>query len=131
MAAHPPTRRSFLRTLSLSALGAFGAWRFLTPARVPETQRVSVRLADVPAGGALVLPEEGIAVTRTAAGALDVLSLSCTHLGCRVVATEDGFACPCHGSTFDSHGRVLKGPARLPLRRLPFERDRDALRIRT
>lgn len=129
MAGHSRSRRSFLRSLTLAALGGAALWRFLTPARVPGTERLTVRVDDVPVDGALVLPEEGVAVTRTAAGELAVLSLACTHLGCRLNATEDGFACPCHGSTFDRGGRVLRGPAKLPLPRLPYARRDGVLRI--
>jgi cytochrome b6-f complex iron-sulfur subunit len=130
MAGHPRSRRSFLRSLTLAVAGGAGLWRFLTPTRVPESQRLAVRVDDVPVDGALVLPEEGVAVTRSNAGELAVLSLSCTHLGCRVIATEDGFACPCHGSTFDRRGQVMKGPATLPLPRLPYARQDGVLRIR-
>jgi ubiquinol-cytochrome c reductase iron-sulfur subunit len=38
----------------------------------------------------------------------------CTHLGCIPIAHEgdyDGFFCPCHGSQYDSSGRVRHGPA--------------------
>ena len=131
MARDPQTRRTFLRTLSLSALALVGAWRFLTPARVPDAARVSVRAADVPEGGALVLPEQGVAVTRLEGGALTALSLRCTHLGCLLVATEDGFACPCHGSAFDPHGRVLRGPAREPLHHLSCTLRDGVLHVRT
>jgi Rieske Fe-S protein len=57
------------------------------------------------------------------------LDLVCTHLGCTVAATERGFACPCHGSRFDSRGQVLDGPAPRALRRLRVERDGDAYRV--
>ncbi len=130
MAGNPQTRRAFLLTLSLPLLGLVGVWRFLTPLRVPDARRVTVRLDDVPPGGALVMPEEGVAVTRDTGGAVDVLSLTCTHLGCRVNAGEDGFACPCHGSTFDRHGRVTHGPALEPLHRLPHAQEDGLLRIR-
>jgi Rieske Fe-S protein len=50
------------------------------------------------------------------------LSLECTHLGCRVAAAPHGFACPCHGSRFDTGGRPIAGPARAALRRVPLER---------
>jgi ubiquinol-cytochrome c reductase iron-sulfur subunit len=42
----------------------------------------------------------------------------CTHLGCVPIANQgdyDGWFCPCHGSHYDSSGRVRKGPAPLNL----------------
>ena len=41
----------------------------------------------------------------------------CTHLGCVVPwnASEDKFICPCHGSQYDSTGKVVRGPAPLSL----------------
>jgi len=39
---------------------------------------------------------------------------NCTHLGCVPLAHKgpyDGWACPCHGSQYDTAGRVRKGPA--------------------
>jgi quinol---cytochrome c reductase iron-sulfur subunit, bacillus type len=38
-------------------------------------------------------------------------SAVCPHLGCGVEARGNGFACPCHGSSFDGQGRVVGGPA--------------------
>jgi ubiquinol-cytochrome c reductase iron-sulfur subunit len=38
----------------------------------------------------------------------------CTHLGCVPIAHQgpyDGFLCPCHGSVYDTSGRVRRGPA--------------------
>jgi cytochrome b6-f complex iron-sulfur subunit len=37
----------------------------------------------------------------------------CPHLGCQPVFLQEQniFVCPCHGSKFDSEGRVLAGPA--------------------
>jgi ubiquinol-cytochrome c reductase iron-sulfur subunit len=38
----------------------------------------------------------------------------CTHLGCIPIAHEgayDGFFCPCHGSVYDTSGRIRSGPA--------------------
>ena len=49
------------------------------------------------------------------------LSLVCTHLGCTVEQKDYGFACPCHGSRYDSNGNVLRGPAQKPLRSLRVE----------
>jgi cytochrome b6-f complex iron-sulfur subunit len=41
----------------------------------------------------------------------------CTHLGCVVPwnAAENKFKCPCHGSQYDSTGKVVRGPAPLSL----------------
>lgn len=129
MATTRSTRRSFLRTLILSAAGAIAFWRYLTPVRTPTARAVDVPLADVPAGGALVLPVEGVAITRRGADEVEVLDLTCTHLGCRVSAVEAGFACPCHGSRFDRHGAVLHGPAPRPLEKVPFARAGDHIRL--
>ena len=49
--------------------------------------------------------------------AILVTSGSCTHLGCVPVGpgnnTGDygGWYCPCHGSHYDTSGRIRKGPA--------------------
>jgi Rieske Fe-S protein len=82
-----------------------------------------VKEADVPAEGALALPRHRLAIVRDG-GALLAVDLTCTHLGCTVRATEQGFSCPCHGSRFGRRGEVLKGPAPRALERLALaERD--------
>ncbi len=48
------------------------------------------------------------------AGALYVSSGICTHLGCVPVGEAGDFGgwfCPCHGSHYDTAGRIRKGPA--------------------
>jgi len=38
----------------------------------------------------------------------------CTHLGCIPLGNQgeyDGWFCPCHGSAYDTSGRIRKGPA--------------------
>jgi cytochrome b6-f complex iron-sulfur subunit len=47
------------------------------------------------------------------------LSAICTHQGCTVEEKGSRFVCPCHGSTYDRSGGVVKGPAQQPLRRYP------------
>lgn len=39
------------------------------------------------------------------------ISAICTHLGCIVSLGSEGFKCPCHGSRFDTYGRVISGAA--------------------
>ncbi len=57
-----------------------------------------------------------------------VLYGKCTHLGCIPSGTAagepkgefDGWYCPCHGSHYDSSGRIRKGPAPLNLGLPPY-----------
>lgn len=47
----------------------------------------------------------------------------CTHLGCVPLANQgeyNGWFCPCHGSQYDSSGRVRRGPAPLNLAVPPY-----------
>ncbi|MCF8470094.1 MAG: ubiquinol-cytochrome c reductase iron-sulfur subunit [Parvibaculum sp.] len=47
----------------------------------------------------------------------------CTHLGCVPLAYRgayDGYFCPCHGSVYDTSGRVRKGPAPYNLEVPPY-----------
>ena len=39
----------------------------------------------------------------------------CTHLGCVPIDDKGGWICPCHGSRYDTAGRVTRGPAPLNL----------------
>jgi Rieske Fe-S protein len=76
------------------------------------------------------LTAEGGSLKVVAKGASDpiyVLSLGdrqfaavspiCTHLGCTVEIEQSRLVCPCHGSTYDRQGRVLRGPAEQALTR--------------
>jgi len=48
----------------------------------------------------------------------------CTHLGCIPLAHQgnyDGFFCPCHGSQYDTSGRIRQGPAPANLPLPPYE----------
>lgn len=48
----------------------------------------------------------------------------CTHLGCIPISNSgpyDGWFCPCHGSEYDTSGRVRRGPAPLNLFVPPYQ----------
>ncbi len=48
----------------------------------------------------------------------------CTHLGCVPLGQRgefDGWFCPCHGSHYDTSGRIRKGPAPANLEIPPYE----------
>jgi ubiquinol-cytochrome c reductase iron-sulfur subunit len=48
----------------------------------------------------------------------------CTHLGCIPLAHQgdyNGYFCPCHGSQYDTSGRIRRGPAPTNLPLPPYE----------
>ncbi|MSO67196.1 MAG: ubiquinol-cytochrome c reductase iron-sulfur subunit [Pseudolabrys sp.] len=48
----------------------------------------------------------------------------CTHLGCIPLSHQgeyNGFFCPCHGSVYDTSGRIRKGPAPFNLPLPPYK----------
>lgn len=124
-------RRSFVKKV-LNILGLlFGIiffYRFLMPTKNNNLDIVTIKLSDIPGEGALILPEKKLAVLRTK-GRFEVYSTVCTHLGCNVSFSKEGFSCPCHGSKFDIWGNVLKGPAVKPLNKVKFKITSDELNI--
>ena len=59
-----------------------------------------------------------------------VMIANCTHLGCIPVGESGdfgGWSCPCHGSQFDTAGRVRRGPAPTNLVVPPYEFVSDTL----
>ena len=67
---------------------------------------------------ALVTSAAGnVLVARSAADAFTALTATCTHEGCAITGfSGQSYVCPCHGSQFDTTGRVLNGPATRALR---------------
>jgi cytochrome b6-f complex iron-sulfur subunit len=53
---------------------------------------------------------QGVYLVRDSGG-IYAISASCLHLGGRIGPGGNGFACPCHGSTYDLNGKVTGGPA--------------------
>jgi ubiquinol-cytochrome c reductase iron-sulfur subunit len=55
----------------------------------------------------------------------------CTHLGCVPLAYQgdydSGYFCPCHGSHYDTAGRIRKGPAPENLHLPPYQFVSDAV----
>jgi glycine/D-amino acid oxidase-like deaminating enzyme/nitrite reductase/ring-hydroxylating ferredoxin subunit len=87
-------------------LGSLASW--VTPGEV------SSRDAIARGSGAIVRNGlEKQAIYRDGNGEFFACSAVCTHLGCIVAwnAVEHTWDCPCHGSRFDAHGNVVRGPA--------------------
>jgi cytochrome b6-f complex iron-sulfur subunit len=126
------SRRDFLGLatkglLALSGLlGLGGLIRFLSyRTDPPSPTQFDLGLAEnYPPGFQAQLAEARAFLVHTSGGFF-ALSTTCTHLGCQVQPTADGFKCPCHGSRFDRNGAVLNGPATRPLRVLRVEERAD------
>ncbi len=59
-----------------------------------------------------------------------IMIANCTHLGCIPVGEAGefgGWFCPCHGSDYDTAGRIRKGPAPTNLVLPPYEFVSDTL----
>ena len=126
------SRRSFL---SLASVGSFfaalsvalaGVLRLPKPTVLPgPVRRYKIGLPEQFAVGSETrLEKENVFVFRDAEG-MYAISAVCTHLGCAVARTPQGFACPCHGSKFDASGKVKGGPAPRALPWLEVSRAAD------
>ena len=123
-------RRKLIKTLLLAAVSLPVLGKFLIPRTKLKKGVFRVKKTDIPGNGALVYREEKIAVIKDGKGVY-ALDLTCTHLGCTVNATPKGFACPCHGSAFNTLGKVTQGPADRPLARVTIEEQNDDILIMT
>jgi len=70
------------------------------------------------------IPDQKLFVYRDHSGMKAVTAI-CTHLGCVLEKSTDGFECPCHGSCFDSSGKVLSGAAMKDLSWYHLYKDSD------
>ena len=85
--------------------------RHLTPAEIAEADKVAV--------GDLRDPQTLAERTKPGKEAWLITLGVCTHLGCvplgaaegEVKGEYGGYFCPCHGSHYDTAGRIRKGPA--------------------
>jgi Rieske Fe-S protein len=62
-------------------------------------------------------------------GEFHAILSTCSHSGCEVSKRRTKFECPCHGSEYDLHGKVLKGPAKEPLNAFAVRAFADCLEI--
>jgi glycine/D-amino acid oxidase-like deaminating enzyme/nitrite reductase/ring-hydroxylating ferredoxin subunit len=79
------------------------------------TEKTNIDLDDVERGEGIVYRDglQIVAAYKDQHGNLDLNSAVCPHLGGIVHwnTSEKSWDCPCHGSRFDCHGKVLDGPA--------------------
>jgi Rieske Fe-S protein len=87
------------------------------------------KVADIPAGGGVILKEQSVVLTKDPNGKVCAFSAICTHQGCAVTAVGNGtIDCACHGSKFDATtGERVAGPAKKPLPAVAFEQRDGAI----
>ncbi len=123
-------RRDFLKALAASggaaALGTFlagcapsattgGGSTSGSGITLDLTKPENQSLATV--GGTLALDADsldptGLLLYRLNESTVLAFSRKCSHMGCTVGAFQNGVStCPCHGSQYDTNGKVIKGPA--------------------
>jgi Rieske Fe-S protein len=113
------TRRKMIRTLGwLVIIPLAGLWDFMIERNQSRREGVTIKmlLGEIPVGRSY---SKDYFINRHSEK-IEVFSLRCTHLGCRLKPSDDGhLICPCHGSAFDpDSGAVTKGPAAMPLQML-------------
>jgi len=118
----PMPRRDWLGLGSLWTMAASFLFATIGMMRLPKaavlpspSKKFRVALPEtLAAGEPFVPPGRSVALFRDAEGVF-AISTVCTHLGCIVKPSAEGFECPCHGSRFAPDGEVRKGPAPRPL----------------
>ena len=70
-----------------------------------------------------------VAVHKTEHGSYEALLLRCTHFSNPLIVNGTTYSCPLHGSEFDKEGKVRKGPAAQPLKKLACELNGNTLLI--
>jgi len=110
-------RRGFLKKVSLylaSAAGFIAGLSFLkqlSPKNIGKSRRVKVgKISDFPVDTYTLIEDQKLFVYRDHES-MKAVSAVCTHLGCTVQHTTEGFECPCHGSFYSDDGKVISGPA--------------------
>ena len=131
MSNEPVDRRTILRGAGALGAGVVGASALAacsssTPTTTPKAADATtaaaagatVKAADVPVGGGVVLKDQKVVVTQPTAGQYKAFTAVCTHKQCTVAKVADGhIACPCHGSMFDiaTGSPTAASPAKAPL----------------
>jgi ubiquinol-cytochrome c reductase iron-sulfur subunit len=90
--------------------------RFRTPAEIAAAQAAKP--------GDLIDPQSDAERVKSGREQWLVVFGNCTHLGCVPLGHDgpfEGWQCPCHGSQFDTSGRVRKGPAPVNLPVPPYQ----------
>jgi len=94
------------------------------PVFVRHRTQEEIEIAENTSADDLKDPESDSARVKKGKEEWLVLVGVCTHLGCVPLGNKgdyDGWFCPCHGSHYDTSGRIRKGPAPTNLLVPPYE----------
>ena len=87
-------------------------------------RRTQNEVADAQNVAATDLPDPEIDADRVIKDEWLIMVGICTHLGCVPLGQAgdfNGWFCPCHGSHYDTSGRIRKGPAPKNLEIPPYD----------
>jgi cytochrome b6-f complex iron-sulfur subunit len=123
-------RREFLQNAALTA----GVMTLLPVSRA-FAKKLAIplnkaeKLKTVGGSATLMIKDNPILFVRDTATSIRAVNPVCSHQKCTVAYNPNKklIECPCHGSTFDLIGKVLKGPATTPLRTFAAELDGDRI----
>ena len=138
------SRRQFLNRLLSSGAAIIAAYviypaiRFLIPPPTALDEKAKVLAASTSelkpnSAKFFKFLDRPAVLVRLPDGSYESLSAKCTHLGCTVAfeAKQDIFLCHCHGSEFNMDGKVIRGPAQLPLPRYVVSISGDDIYVTT
>lgn len=110
-------RRGFIRKTSIllasiaGSIAGISFLRQLSPKVIGKNRRIKVgKVSDFPVDTYTFIEDHKLFVYRDHES-MKAVSAVCTHLGCTIQRTTEGFECPCHGSCFSEDGKVVSGPA--------------------
>ena len=116
------SRREFLSksTLAVASAAALAAGcgdgQFGPTPVISSSSSLSFKVGTIPAlatvGQLARVPSNTFfaAVKRTGPATFVAISTTCTHQQCDTNIVANAFACPCHGSRYDSDGHVTRQP---------------------
>lgn len=121
-------RRTFLK-ITLAGIVAFFVytWNKLTKKTIWENQN-QVKQIPYNQNKTVTFSDRFIIVNQK--GQTTVFDSRCSHLGCKINKLENNqLVCPCHGSTYNLSGKVMKGPAYKNLEIIPSKITADGKNI--
>lgn len=111
------SRRDFLRRFSVWAavgagvLASVSFLREFIPRLTQYQRRFKIgRINNFPVNTFTYIADRKLFVYRDHQG-IRAVSAICTHLGCVIEKSDEGFQCPCHGSCYNDRGEVVSGAA--------------------